>query len=160
MNKALFYVVMAFLVSLLLPLPGEVHAEDDVAYFVANDALFDQITGIRSYLTNDGVKIIHITPSELDKLKNIKRYVVFGSPDDTDAIGNFIRTSLNEKQLSNARRMGKAALVSTTVSGNDVLVFATSFSMKSLVKATAGSWKEYFESWYGVTVPITQIIGY
>lgn len=160
MKKICLSGVMALLAGLLLAFPAAAADTDDVAYFVASDEMFNQVTGIRSYLTNDGVKVVHINAANMEKLKNVRRYVVFGSPDDTDAIGELIRKSLKEKELANARKMGKAALVSTEVAGKQVLFFATSFSMKSLVSAASASWQEYFESWYDVRIPITQIIGY
>jgi len=160
MNKICSLSRILLLLNLFLLFSVVAYASDDVAYFVASDEIFNQITGIRNYLTNDGVKIVQIKPSELDKLKDIKRFVVFGSPDATDAIGDLIRTSLNETQLNNARRMGKATFVAASVSGKDAIFFATSFGMTSLVKSSANSWKECFESWYGVKIPVTQIIGY
>ncbi|MBG0776123.1 MAG: hypothetical protein H0S85_06770 [Desulfovibrionaceae bacterium] len=160
MKRIYLSAAMAFVVAFLSALPMLAHAEDDVAYFVARDTIFEQITGMRAYLANDGVKIVHITPDELQKTKGLQRFIVLGSPDDQDAIGDLIRKSLTEQQVKDARRMGKANLVTATIAGQDVMFFATSFSMKTLVKATAGSWREYFESWYGVTIPITQIIGY
>lgn len=159
-KKAPICIFMAFLFCFTLQIPTSAQAESDTAYLVASDDVFNTVTGIRGYLEADDVTVIHVNASELGKLKDAERYLVFGNPDADDAIGKLIRKNLTNDELSNARRMGKAQMAQTTIDGKETMIFATTFSVRGLVKSSAGSWKELFESWYGITIPITQIIGY
>ena len=132
----------------------------DTVYLVASDKVFELVTGMREYLAAGGAKVVHIKPEEIEKVKNQEHYIVLGSPDDKNSIGELIGKTLSEKQLQNARRMGANELLVLRVNGKDVMFFATSYSIRSLVQGTSSSWKELFEAWYNIPQSISEIIRY
>jgi hypothetical protein len=156
------YFPLCLAVTICLVLFGQVpvRAEMKTAYIVANDETFRNLTGLCDYLKNGEIDVVQVKPTELDKVKGLEHYLVFGNPDDGDAIGKLITASLTPKQLENAKRMGKTEVVIAPVDGANVMFFASSYSMKTFVQGSAAIWKEYFEGWYGIPLSVSQVIGY
>ncbi len=138
--------------------PATALADDSTAFVVASDQTFDGLTGMKAYLKDGGVQIVHITDKAA--LAQADRLLVFGAPGEEGLAGDLIRALLNENEIKIANTMGKGVLEEKQVDGKPALVFATAYSMKTFVSSHAETWKDYFESWFNIAQTITSIIGY
>lgn len=139
-------------------LPQSSQADDNTAYVVASDATFDSLTGMKAYFKDAGVNFIQV--KDKSGLAEAKRFLIFGSPAEQGLAGDFIRSALDEKEITTANTMGKGVLVEKEIEGKPALIFATAYSMQTFVKSHTADWKDYFESWYLIAQSITSIIGY
>ena len=152
------FVLFLSVCCITTPAVAEEENEDITAYVVASDAVFNSLTGMKSYCEDEGVPFVQI--KNKDQLKNVEKCLVIGNPSDESLAGDIIRACLDEKEMKNANTMGKGVLAEKTYEGKQVLIFATAYSVNTFVKSHADEWKDIFESWYYISRSITSIIGY
>ena len=135
-------------------------ASEDIAYIVASDTVFAEVTGLRNYLERGGITVVQVKDDQLNKFDKAKHFLVIGSPDDKDFVGKLIRDSLNQDQIKDASRMGHSEPIVAPVGSREALFFATKYSLKTFIQGTASTWKAIFEEWYDIELNLSHIIGY